>query len=357
MNMNLALAENIRTLRKQKGLTQEQLADVFGVTTGAVHKWETGMSYPEISLLVEMADFFDTSIDYLLGYEIKDSRLETSLQRITIMLKNNDAAITGEIEKTLRKYPNSFRAVLVCAMVFQTIGAERHDKDVLHQALDLFERSLVLISQNNDPSISDTLIYGNIGTTYIALGEYEKGIAILKEHNLGGIFNKNIGLPLVAFMKKPEEAQPYISESLLDCFFGLFDSILAQAMIHDLHKDYEKEKAILRWSLTLLSGMKSVDSTGYLSKLHALLLIMMAHVQLKTGESDEADTSLKNALTHVRAFDSSPDYSLSSMKLTAVPEEASIHDFLGVTAQESIETLFNILEDERLLTRWKEMAE
>lgn len=355
--MNLALAENIRTLRKQKGLTQEQLAEVFGVTTGAVHKWETGMSYPEISLLVEMADFFDTSVDFLLGYNIKDSRLETSLQRIVAMLKTTDPAIMDEVESVLRKYPNSFKAVYVCAMACHTIGAERHDKDLLHQALNLFERSLVLISQNSDPAISDTLIHGNIGTTYIALGEHEKGIAILKEHNLAGIFNKDIGLSLVAFMKKPEEAQPYIFESLLENLFGLFDSIAAQALIHDYHGEYKKEIEILNWGITLILGMKSLDSTVYLNKLHAILLIMLAHAQARTEEEDKADSSLKEAFIHANAFDSAPDYSLSSMNLTAVPEEASIHDFLGATAQESIETLFGILEDEQLQSKWKEMAE
>ena len=41
------LAANIRALRKEKGLTQEQLAEVFRVTIGAVHKWEAGLSVPE----------------------------------------------------------------------------------------------------------------------------------------------------------------------------------------------------------------------------------------------------------------------------------------------------------------------
>ena len=83
---------------------------------------------------------------------------------------------------------------------------------------------------------------------------------------------------------------------------------------------------------------------------------MLAHAQHSTGEDDEADASLKEAFILVRAFDLAPDYSLPSMHLTAVPEDASIHDFLGETAQESIETLFSILEDEQLKSKWKEMT-
>ena len=55
--MNMMLAENIRKFRKERSLTQEQLAEVLGVTTGAVYKWEAGLSVPELDLIVEMADF------------------------------------------------------------------------------------------------------------------------------------------------------------------------------------------------------------------------------------------------------------------------------------------------------------
>ena len=50
------------------GLTQEQLAEVLGVSVGAVYKWESRSSLPELRLIMEMADFFDVSVDALLGY-------------------------------------------------------------------------------------------------------------------------------------------------------------------------------------------------------------------------------------------------------------------------------------------------
>ena len=61
--MKLTLSENIRSFRKERKMTQEQLATVLGVTVGAVYKWESGLSVPELDLIVEMADFFDTSVD------------------------------------------------------------------------------------------------------------------------------------------------------------------------------------------------------------------------------------------------------------------------------------------------------
>ncbi|MCF0187570.1 MAG: helix-turn-helix transcriptional regulator, partial [Bacteroidaceae bacterium] len=53
------LAENIKTLRKKKSLTQEKLAELLGVTTGAVYKWESAQSVPEITLMMELAEIFE----------------------------------------------------------------------------------------------------------------------------------------------------------------------------------------------------------------------------------------------------------------------------------------------------------
>ena len=57
-----SVGERIRYFRYIKDMTQEQLAEVLGVTTGAVYKWESGLSIPELEIIVSMADFFDISV-------------------------------------------------------------------------------------------------------------------------------------------------------------------------------------------------------------------------------------------------------------------------------------------------------
>ncbi len=106
--MELSLAENIRSFRKERKLTQEQLAEVLGVTTGAVYKWESGLSVPELNLIVEMADFFDTSVDVLLGYKMKDNRIEAVELRFFEYIKEKNEEALPEAEKLLKKYPNTF---------------------------------------------------------------------------------------------------------------------------------------------------------------------------------------------------------------------------------------------------------
>ena len=65
----IILHEQLQKLRKEKGLTQEGLAEIFGITNQAVSKWESGACYPDIALLPEIADFYGVSIDSLFGRE------------------------------------------------------------------------------------------------------------------------------------------------------------------------------------------------------------------------------------------------------------------------------------------------
>ena len=59
----------LKQCRKEKNLTQEQLAEKFGVSARTVSRWETGSNMPDLSILVELADYYDVEIKELLDGE------------------------------------------------------------------------------------------------------------------------------------------------------------------------------------------------------------------------------------------------------------------------------------------------
>ena len=65
--MNQRIGMNIYILRKSKGMTQDDLAEVLNVSKMAVSKWERGLNFPDIEVMCGIADYFDISIDELLG--------------------------------------------------------------------------------------------------------------------------------------------------------------------------------------------------------------------------------------------------------------------------------------------------
>ena len=75
----------IKELRKEKGLTQEELAESLGVSNRSISRWENGVNMPDLSLVIEMAKLFDISIGELLDGEreedMVDKKTEESLMK------------------------------------------------------------------------------------------------------------------------------------------------------------------------------------------------------------------------------------------------------------------------------------
>lgn len=63
------IAERIKLLRENKGLSQKALADKLGITRSSVNAWEQGISVPSTQYIVELATLFEVSTDYLLNFK------------------------------------------------------------------------------------------------------------------------------------------------------------------------------------------------------------------------------------------------------------------------------------------------
>ncbi|MGX8692484.1 MAG: helix-turn-helix domain-containing protein [Clostridia bacterium] len=354
--MKLTLAENIRLFRRQRKLTQEKLAEALGVTVGAVYKWESGQSLPELNLIVELADLFDTSVDVLLGYQMKDNRLEPMLDRLCQYCRTLDPAALGEAEKALARYPHSFRAVHVCAQVYLAFGAGHHDQAELRRALELLERALVLLPQNEDPRISETTISGELATVRFLLGEREASLELWKRNNAGGMFSDGIGLFLAGYLDRPEEASPFLTEALLCGVSTLFTAIIGYVFLFRSRGDWDSALAASSWGLELLSRLKTETQTDSIDKTQAEMMAVLAYAQAQTGLREAAEESLRKAGTFAHRFDSQPDYSLKTLRFAEHMDQITVFDILGASAADSVAELLRLLDDPALSEQWEEIT-
>ena len=116
------LNENIRNLRKAKGLSQEELAIKLNVVRQTVSKWEKGLSVPDSSMLVLLAEELDTSVSTLLGETVQEKCLnEENLKSISEKLEviNLQFAKRSEMKNRTIRY----LLILMCVIISTTFIA------------------------------------------------------------------------------------------------------------------------------------------------------------------------------------------------------------------------------------------
>ena len=122
--MNIYLGENLKALRLQKGLTQEALAEKFGVSFQSVSRWERGESYPDITLLPVIATFFGVTVDSLLGVgKVQNEEKINSYLELYDTLKLKDIQrVYTEYKKAAREFPCDFRISVRYMQLLQEAG-------------------------------------------------------------------------------------------------------------------------------------------------------------------------------------------------------------------------------------------
>ena len=344
--METRIAENIRAYRKQHGLTQEQLAETLGVSTGAVYKWESRSSLPELRLIMEMADFFDVSVDALLGYQMKDNRLNTTVEQLWKASGSRDYDALSEAEKALRKYPHSFDVVFAGAYLYYTFGAGTKKKTWLRRAIELLGRSRLLVSQCTDPRLNDPYLCGMMAEMHEMLGETDKALELLNGNNAGAIFDDTRGIMLLAHGKAPEEANDFLEDGLLRTISRLIQTVIGYAMLFNVKNDNASGMEMMRWIISTLEGLKKTEESGFLDKMIVVFDVYLAVFQYKSGDRKGAEESLRKAKPRAIAFDAVPNYVANRVKYVREAETTNAHDLLGETAMDAVEKVLQNVDPE-----------
>jgi len=127
------IAANIAKLRRERGMTQEALAEVIGVSSQTISKWENSTTWPDVALLPVIADVFGVTIDALYGREEKNNtvfaeaaidQVIESVQRI-IVGTCYEAEKDGPFEDVMKKYK-------LCMQDDRCRSVIENDRDVLY---------------------------------------------------------------------------------------------------------------------------------------------------------------------------------------------------------------------------------
>ena len=117
----------LKKLRKEKNLTQEQLAEQFNVSGRTVSRWETGINMPDISILFNLAEFYNVSIPEIIDGERKGEKMNEEVKETVLKLSNYAETINQKIKIKLFWLTIAALLGMIAFLVIETLGLNTPD--------------------------------------------------------------------------------------------------------------------------------------------------------------------------------------------------------------------------------------
>ena len=302
--MKLKLHENIKIFRKEKGLTQEKLAEALGVTVGAVSKWENGNNTPDIIMLGILADFFDVSVDVLIGYDMSSKRVTDIVDRInalTVERKYEEAVAVSK--DAITRYPHDFGILFTSGMMYNAYGWEHQDAEMSKMAIKLLEESKLYISQNTNPDINMYTIDSTIAMNYIVVDEKE-ALERYKKINFGGINNSILAL---VYLQNDDikESLSYSTFGMINALSNMFNSSIPMILSLALtgNKKNVDSALDLADSILVVTEKLSFDRVGYYTKMEAVYHMLKAYLYACLNDDEAMKKSVNISIEKAKSFD------------------------------------------------------
>ncbi len=148
------IAKVITEKRKEKGITQDELADYIGVSKASVSKWENAQSYPDITLLPKLAGYFNISIDELIDYLPQMTRedIKKTYHRLAKAFSRKPFnEVLDECHIVIKKYYSCFPLLLQMALLllnhFSLANAKEEQDAIVKEIVDMCRR---IIEESDD---------------------------------------------------------------------------------------------------------------------------------------------------------------------------------------------------------------
>ncbi len=179
--MNLFIGENIKKLRRERNLTQEEMAAHLGISFQSVSKWERGDGYPDITMLPALSNYFGVSVDELLGVsEIAKAEQYGEINRT--WAENNKAGRhwenVGLMRASLKNFPNNALLLVQLSTSLEKLdGTEEEKRGYLWESIAVQEQ---ILDYGTDSEVRGATLF-NICFAYWKNGEREKALEQAKK--------------------------------------------------------------------------------------------------------------------------------------------------------------------------------
>ncbi len=320
--MQLDLGNNIRQLRRRDKKTQEALADALGVTSQAVSRWESGGSYPDMTLIPSLANYFGVTIDELFGYTNERTRRIAALVTQIDDMKRKNNGVDHNIGEcfalarvALVEFPGNVQLTLCLASALYTAGYVRYGEchlineegysvyDTLkhrsykewQEAIPLYEKALETLpgGRLRDQGVEE------LSQLYVNIGAYDKALALAEA--APKLWNcRELLRPYACDGKQQAQA---FGEALLQTVNTCAALMVHCTIAYQNHMTPAQKAQSIQGAICLFQHVCPDGNYGehhsFVSHLHLFLSLYL----WLDGKHDEAFNALDHALAHFKKFE------------------------------------------------------
>lgn len=328
--MQLKLGEKIRELRQRDGRTQDNLAEVLGVTAQAVSRWESCTGYPDMELVPAIANYFHISIDELFGYQTdRQEKINTILDRAEKILTKQGfvmykGSLSREVEDCVNllheaseEFPNEPKILMKLAQALHMWGLNQCGakvkadeasgimlEDAEYNALNIYWQEAMCVYEKllkADPSPEDReQAVRQLVPLYCRLGEYKKAKALAEAQD-SLVVCREFLLPMAT---TGVEKSRYLGERIVAMLSNLRLAVLSSIALYPNISSSAYEKEL---QLAIIHLYETVFSDGNCGKYHWDICDTYLHlVQCEAALGEDLDTILAHfdrAYTHCKAYE------------------------------------------------------
>ena len=340
--MEINIGKKINLKRKEKGMTQEDLANYMGVSKAAISKWESGQSYPDITLLPILATFFNVSIDELIGYEpqMTEEDIRELYQNISKKFATKSfSEVYEECKEYAKKYyscwklqfyiglllinnaeisSNPIEIVMEAKEIFNRVAKESNDVKLEKKAIELEAfcniclnepvEAIELLEQIIDVDSATEVL---LSRAYSLKGDYNKAKSVLQGYmyqNIIGTINACSDF-IMLYKDDLDKAEDCYDKAMkMSEIFG-FDKnnpsyitiLLSKLQVEAINKDKEKVYKTLEQCIGYYRDYDNLDLSLFPNEFFDLLDDLINSTDLRGGlprDKSIIKSSIRNCIVN-----------------------------------------------------------
>lgn len=303
--MKLCIGENIKRLRKERDITQEEFSEILGVSCQSVSRWENNSCYPDIELIPVIADFFGITTDALMGIDNAAEKHAVDQYEAAFQEAISRGAVEECISisrKAVAEYPNNY--VLLNQLMYALFisGDDSADIPDWKENMEKYDGEIMALGERIIKYCTDTGIRleatARLAFQHCEMGRRETGRALYETMPSMTVCREQA----IWWALSDEEKIPHLHKNIREAY-NLLDGFIwrleKQLPAEEALKVLEKEFAIRD---IMLDGKTYVDSWG-----NAEMNLSCAKYLARLNRTEEALKHLSISAEAAIAFDNRPE--------------------------------------------------